>query len=285
MTIERALDALRYLSGQASHPRRRAALLPPARLAAGGGQSPGAGSLRDAGRRGPAAHRRRLAMQRIRGRGRSLQAHETPEALDALAAGYERICELIETHHGVRVVRIAVTDTDQEEDGSPRGRGRARERPAAAGPPGGRSAGARRSRSWPRRSPGPSRISARSAASCPQFAARTRRPVHLHTVDSHAEAEAATHDIVVARRARHRFGRGRRDVQCRARGLPPRRPHPRRRAAGLPAQGLGRPHRQGPAHPRRATGAVVGHRRRHRTDRRLRADVIAVEHARSARRT
>jgi hypothetical protein len=55
------------------------------------------------------------AMERIRSRGRAFQLHESREALDAIGAGYERVCDLIATHDGVEVLRIPVARTDQQE--------------------------------------------------------------------------------------------------------------------------------------------------------------------------
>ena len=55
------------------------------------------------------------AMERIRGRGRKLQGHETEAALDALDAGYARVCALIERRRDVRVVRIPVDRTSGAE--------------------------------------------------------------------------------------------------------------------------------------------------------------------------
>ena len=117
------------------------------------------------------------------------------EALDALGAGYERVCGLIEAHHGVRVERIAVTETDQEETAllvAEATLERILEQPDP--------------RVGDSRAP-PIEVVATTISGSfqdqrkigrivPQFAARTRRPVHLHAVDSHAQAQAAAREIV-----------------------------------------------------------------------------------------
>lgn len=191
----RVLDALRYLSGQARIPRHE---------------------LRYYLRHAPAlalVDRLRLArfampdvvvllqldgataMARIRGRGRSLQAHETIAALDALASGYERICALIETHHGVRVERVDVAETDAATTAE---RVAAGVLEAVAAQP-------------DRRTGDPSDPALEVVATTisgslqdqrkvgrivARFGTWTRRPVHLHAVDSHAEAESTTREIV-----------------------------------------------------------------------------------------
>ena len=135
------------------------------------------------------------AMERVRRRGRSLQVHETCQALDALAAGYERVCGLIETHQDVTVVRLAATQLGPQETARAVAHvvlERILERPdPRIGDP----------------HAAPMEVVATTISGslqdqrkigriAPQLAARTRRPVHLHTVDSHAEALAVTHDIV-----------------------------------------------------------------------------------------
>ena len=192
---QRILDTLRYLSGQALIPRAE---------------------LRYYLRQAPAlalVNRLRLArfampdvvvllqidgstaMDRIRRRGRSLQAHETVEALDALAAGYEHICSLIAAHHGVRVERIAVSETDKA----------ATARAVADAVLGVVSARPDRRVGEPD-APAIEVVATTMSGSLQdqrkigrivsQFGAWTRRSIHLHAVDSHAQAESATRAIV-----------------------------------------------------------------------------------------
>jgi diacylglycerol kinase family enzyme len=191
----RVLDALRYLSGQAPIPRHelryylqhapQLALVNRLRLA----RFPVPDVVVLLQLDGAAA------MERIRRRGRSLQTHETVEALDALAAGYERICSLVEAHEGVRVERIAAAQTDRQ----------ATARLVA-------EAVLERVAARPDRRVGdadapPIEVVATTISGSlqdqrkigrivPRFGAWTRRPVHLHSVDSHAEAESATRAIV-----------------------------------------------------------------------------------------
>jgi diacylglycerol kinase family enzyme len=135
------------------------------------------------------------AMERIHRRGRSLQAHESPEALDALGAGYERICELIEVHHGVRVVRVSATETHQEQSADLVAQAVIESLPEQPSARVGH-ADAPPIEVVATTISGSLQDQRKIGRIVPQFAARTRRPVHLHVVDSHAEAEAATHEIV-----------------------------------------------------------------------------------------
>lgn len=193
----RILDALRYLSGQALIPRDELSYYlrhaPPLvlvnRLRLACFPLPDVVVLLQLD--GAAA------MARIRRRGRSLQAHETIEALDALAAGYERICGLIETHQGVRVERIAVTRVDR--DATARLLAQAVLERVAAQP----------DRRVGDADAAPIEVVATTISGSlqdqrkigrivPQFGSWTRRQVHLHAVDSHAQAESATRGIVAA---------------------------------------------------------------------------------------
>jgi diacylglycerol kinase family enzyme len=136
-----------------------------------------------------------LAMERIRRRGRSPQVHETPQALDALAAGYERVCGLIETHQGVTVLRLAATQTDLQATARAVARVALERMPERPDP-----------RIGDAQAPPIEVVATTISGSlqdqrkigriAPQLSARTRRPVHLHAVDSHAEAQAVTHGIV-----------------------------------------------------------------------------------------
>jgi len=56
-----------------------------------------------------------IAMERIRARGRPLQAHENEAFLAELAAAYERVGTILETRCGVRVVRLPVVATAHEQ--------------------------------------------------------------------------------------------------------------------------------------------------------------------------
>ena len=135
-----------------------------------------------------------VAMERIRARGRPLQAHETEAALTALDAGYERICALLESRRGVRIVRIAADRVSREEVarlvaeiGS--------EVASRPEPLAGDATGA------------PIEVVATTISGSlkdqrklgrigPAFRARTRQPVNVHAVDSHREARDVTRDAV-----------------------------------------------------------------------------------------
>jgi len=135
------------------------------------------------------------AMERIRRRGRALQTHETAEALDALAAGYERICSLIEAHEGVRIERIAATQTGQRETARLVAEA-ALERVAARPDRRVGDAHAPPIEVVATTISGSLQDQRKIGRIVPQFGAWTRRPVHLHSVDSHAEAESATRAVV-----------------------------------------------------------------------------------------
>jgi diacylglycerol kinase family enzyme len=191
----RILDALRYLSGEAHIPRTelRYYLRHAPQLAL-------------VNRLGLARFPRpdlvvllridgAAAMTRIRARGRSLQAHETAAALDAIGAGYEHTCALLEAHAGARVVRIAATETGREETARLVAEAVLGSIPEHPDPRVGDPA-----------APAIEVVATTISGSIgdqrkigrivPRFAASTRRPAHLHAVDSHAEAEAMTREIV-----------------------------------------------------------------------------------------
>lgn len=135
------------------------------------------------------------AMRRIRARGRSLQSHENVEALDALAAGYERVCALAAASYGVPVVRIPGTATSKLRTAEIVAQAIVEHIPERPAPRVGH----------PDDPPievvattisGSLQDQRKIGRIVPQFSSRTRRPVHLHAVDSHAEAEAVTHQIV-----------------------------------------------------------------------------------------
>jgi diacylglycerol kinase family enzyme/thymidylate kinase len=137
------------------------------------------------------------AMQRIRVRGRSLQAHESAEALDALAAGYERVCTLAAATYGVPLVRISATATSKLRAAEIVAQAVGEHIPERAAP-----------RLGDPDDPPIEVVATTISGSLqdqrkigrivPQFSSRTRRPVRLHSVDSHAEAEAVTHGVVAA---------------------------------------------------------------------------------------
>ncbi len=192
---QRVLDALRYLSGQAAIPRSELAyyLRHAPQLAAvnrlGLARFPVPDIVVLLQLEGAPA------MERIRRRGRTLQAHETVSALDALAAGYERICRLVEVEGVARVVRIPVDRTVRAETArlvAQAALKALRDRPD-------------RRLGDPEAPPievvattisGSLRDQRKVGRIVGQFRAATRRPVHLHAADSHAEAEAATRAIV-----------------------------------------------------------------------------------------
>ena len=136
-----------------------------------------------------------IAMERIRARGRPLQSHETERALDALDAGYGRVCALLESRRGVRVVRIAADQVAPDEvvrlvAETALEAVSARPEPSLGDPLG-----------------PPIEVMATTISGslkdqrkltriAPAFAARTRQPVDVHAVDSHREARDVTRDLV-----------------------------------------------------------------------------------------
>ncbi len=137
------------------------------------------------------------AMQRISARGRALQAHESAKALDALAAGYERVCTLAAATYGVPLVRIPAAATSKLRAAEMVAQAVAEHLPERAAPRLGD----------PDDPPievvattisGSLRDQRKIGRIVPQFSSRTRRPVRLHSVDSHVEAEAVTHEVVAA---------------------------------------------------------------------------------------
>jgi diacylglycerol kinase family enzyme len=135
------------------------------------------------------------AMKRIRSRGRPLQAHETEAALTALGAGYDRICRLIEAGRSVHVVRIEVDRTPQAETARLVAEAILDAVPTSSQPAMG-----------DREGPAIEVVATTISGSLrdqrkigrigPSFAARTRRPVHVHAVDSHPAARDLTSDLV-----------------------------------------------------------------------------------------
>ena len=136
-----------------------------------------------------------VAMERIRGRGRPLQRHETEAALDALADGYDRICSILEAGRGLPVVRVDAhrtpradvarlvmrTALDAVEEATV---------PAVGDP-----------------EDAPMEVVATTISGSlkdrgklerigPSFARATRRPVRVHAVDSHQEARERTRELV-----------------------------------------------------------------------------------------
>ena len=191
----RVLDTLRYLSGEARIPRSELRfylrhawqLVAVNRLGLAGFAMPDLVVLLQIDGAS--------AMERIRRRGQTLQAHETASALDALGAGYERVCKLVESHYAVPVVRVDVTRSGPEETAvlateavldAIRGRPDLRVGDADAAP-------IEVVATTISGSLGDQRKIHRIV---PEFAFATRQPVRLHAVDSHAQAEAATREIV-----------------------------------------------------------------------------------------
>ena len=137
-----------------------------------------------------------VALARIRARGKPLQAHETAPFLAELGRAYEQICCVLEQEWGVTVVRIPVDHVSHEQTvqrvvETLRERVRARQEYPASEP----------------LSPAAIEVIATTMSGslkdqqkvgriAPVFQARTDRAVHVHTADSHAEAQTIARDLV-----------------------------------------------------------------------------------------
>ncbi len=135
------------------------------------------------------------AMERIRARGRPLQSHETEAALDALETGYERVCGLVESRRGVRVVRVAAEGTPREAVARLVAETALKAVPPRAEPTMGDPS-----------APAIEVVATTISGSLkdqrklgrigPSFERSTRQPVDVHAVDSHAEARQLTRRLV-----------------------------------------------------------------------------------------
>ena len=136
------------------------------------------------------------ALERIRTRGRPLQAHETEVFLADLADGYDRVCNLLEARFGIEVVRLRVDELGLEET-------------VGAVVAAVRAGEARRRDPTPLGPVDPDAIEVIATTMSGSFADQkkvgqieltfrgmTDRPIGMHVADSHEEAERLAHDIV-----------------------------------------------------------------------------------------
>lgn len=137
-----------------------------------------------------------VALERIRRRGKPLQAHETEMFLGELGLAYERVCLLLEQRRGIPVVRLGVDELSHEETVERVvsatvdlvERARAGERPETASPDDIDVVATTMS--------GSIKDQAKVGRIGPEFRTRTSRPVRVHKAHSHAEAQALAHDVV-----------------------------------------------------------------------------------------
>jgi len=136
------------------------------------------------------------SVERIRARGRPLQAHETEAFLADLADGYDRVCNLLEARFGIEVVRLRVDELGLEET-------------VGAVVEAVRAWGAERCDRTPLGPVDPDAIEVIATTMSgsfadqkkvgqiePTFRELTDRPIGMHVADSHEEAERLAHDIV-----------------------------------------------------------------------------------------
>jgi thymidylate kinase len=136
------------------------------------------------------------AMDRIRARGKPLQAHETVEFLGELGNAYERVCRLLETRRGIPVVRIQVDEIPL--DG------------AADIVAGTIIEQIQRDQADAAVTAGPDSVEVIATTMSgslkdqrkvdrigPEFRSRTARPVRIHLADTHAEARELAHAAVL----------------------------------------------------------------------------------------
>ena len=140
------------------------------------------------------------AMERIRRRGRALQAHESEAALDELEAGYERVCRLLEARCGVDVVRVPCVQTPRGQVASIVADAVLERLPEPEGVSPG-DPDAEPIEVVATTMSGSLRDQRKVGRIGPELRRVTRRPVHVHEADSHLGAQALTRDIV-ARGAR-----------------------------------------------------------------------------------
>ena len=191
-----------------------------------------------------------VALERIRARGKPLQAHETEELLGELGLAYERVCSLLEERREIPVLRLAVDALSHEEtvarvvsatfDLVER---RAAERPGVSSPDDIDVVATTMS--------GSIQDQAKIGRIGPEFRTRTSRPVRVHKARTHAEARELAHDIT-ARGGRTIVSAGGAGTfnAVHPPGSTPRRTHPRRPPDRVPPQRIGGPDRQGARHPR-----------------------------------
>jgi diacylglycerol kinase family enzyme len=137
------------------------------------------------------------AMDRIRARGRPLQAHETTAFLTELATAYERVCNLLEARRGILVVRIDVGEHDLDHTTTivseailEQMQRDAEEGAVEAGPETIEVIATTMS--------GSLKDQRKIGRIGPEFRARTTRPVRVQLADTHPEARDEAHAAVVA---------------------------------------------------------------------------------------
>ncbi len=137
-----------------------------------------------------------VALERIRARGKALQAHETAAFLGELGLAYERVCRLLEERRGIPVVRLAVDELSHEETVAEvvsatvdlAERSRVDETPDVTSPDDIDVVATTMS--------GSIEDQAKVGRIGPEFRKRTSRPVRVHEARTHAEAQELAHDIV-----------------------------------------------------------------------------------------
>ncbi|MDH3540339.1 MAG: diacylglycerol kinase family protein [Acidimicrobiia bacterium] len=130
------------------------------------------------------------AMERIRQRGRPLQAHETVPFLTELAAAYQRVCALLEKHCGVQTIVIAGATHDADQTAAHIAdhladllTTRAHHEPAALEIIATTMSGSLQDQR-------------KVGQIGPVFESLTSRSCHVHTADSHAEARRLANALV-----------------------------------------------------------------------------------------
>lgn len=139
-----------------------------------------------------------VSLARIRARGRPMQAHETEPFLRDLHLAYERVCHLLETRLGIPLVRISVDQLTLDESVQ-----------VVASTLMERIQSEQAADDMAQTRPDRIEVVATTMSGSiqdqrkvdqigPEFRAQTSRLVRVHPVNSHAEAQGAAHEIVVA---------------------------------------------------------------------------------------
>jgi len=137
-----------------------------------------------------------VALQRIRARGRPLQAHETAAFLGELDRAYDRVCALLERRRGLPVLRLRADELSHEETVD-RVVAAVRDRLARLEEVGAGDAGAAGGLDVVATTiSGSLEDQAKVGRIGPEFRARTSRPVRVHVARTHAEAQELAHAAV-----------------------------------------------------------------------------------------
>jgi diacylglycerol kinase family enzyme len=137
-----------------------------------------------------------VAMDRIRARGKPLQAHETERFLGELGRAYARVCQLLHERRGIPVIAIPVDRLSRDEavqmiaDAVLEHVAGANDAAEAEPPPRNGIEVVATTMS------GSIEDQRKVGRIGPEFRARTSRPVRVHEAHSHAEARALARDIV-----------------------------------------------------------------------------------------